>query len=86
MPSDLDDPDNSIQVQKQIEARIRSSNEAGNFGLPGGPSPHSLEYHEADEVASTRALRSSLLQGRPWSKLLLNEGSSIRAYATYEHV
>jgi hypothetical protein len=32
-----------------------------------------------------RAESSALFEIRPWSKLLLNEGSFIRAYATYEY-
>lgn len=81
--------DNSTRAQKQLETQIRSSNETGDFGPPSGQSPRGIAGHdgfdEGEEIAFPgRALRSTLLQGRPWSQLLLNEGSFVRAYASYE--
>ncbi len=46
------------------------------------PTSTTNRYHEHREA--TRAARSTLFQIRPWTKLLLNEGSFIKAYATYE--
>ncbi|CAL3972517.1 unnamed protein product [Diplocarpon coronariae] len=51
------------------------------FESVAGPVPLD-QFHEADEIP--RASSSALFDIRPWSKLLLNEGSFIRAYRTYE--
>ncbi|KAK2625620.1 hypothetical protein QTJ16_004932 [Diplocarpon rosae] len=40
------------------------------------------QFHGEEEMP--RASSSALFEARPWSKLLLNEGSFIRAYKTYE--
>ncbi|PBP20443.1 F-box domain-containing protein [Diplocarpon rosae] len=45
-----------------------------------GPIP--LDQFHEEEIP--RASSSALFEARPWSKLLLNEGSFIRAYKTYE--
>jgi hypothetical protein len=49
-----------------------------------GELPNPPEFHEGDPEENVFA-DASVLFGRPWSKLLLNEGSFIRAYATYEY-
>ncbi|KUJ18325.1 uncharacterized protein LY89DRAFT_615017 [Mollisia scopiformis] len=92
--SQLKTEDNFIRAQKLLESQIREANDTGNFGPPAGQAPRNIggsiwpdnpNNAEAEEIAfPARAERSTLLQGRPWSKLLLNEGSSIRAYASYE--
>jgi hypothetical protein len=89
--------DSSIRAQKLLEDQIRAANATGDFGLSAGryyrnipPSlenPSGRDYSRAEELNIDYPLRaeiSTLLQGRPWSELLLNEGSFIKAYATYE--
>lgn len=51
--------------------------------IPIYPSESALDSAGA-VVFPPRAEFSTLFQIRPWTNLLLNEGSSIRAYATYE--
>jgi len=53
--------------------------------LIGATSQADLSREEELSILSIpRPWRSTLFEGRLWNSLLLNEGSSIRAYATYE--
>jgi hypothetical protein len=52
--------------------------------IPNEPSSSPSASASSQSRAPTRGDTSALFDVRPWTKLLLNEGSFIRAFATYE--
>ncbi|KAH8601727.1 hypothetical protein B0O99DRAFT_588912 [Bisporella sp. PMI_857] len=56
-----------------------------NHAPQGGQSPlHSHDEQALGELGVTRAAKSALFEIRPWTTLLLNEGSFVKAYSADE--
>ncbi|KAH7419853.1 hypothetical protein BKA64DRAFT_651724 [Cadophora sp. MPI-SDFR-AT-0126] len=63
------------------DSKLISDSQAGGSE---GSLPHLVDSSVQDHQQSIRAISSALFDSRPWNKVLLNEGSFIKAYATYE--
>jgi hypothetical protein len=74
---DLDESMTGLTVDRSIP------NAAGLDSSLAAENPM-VQDHDTEPWELTRAKFSPLFNIRPWNSLLLNEGSFIRAYATYE--
>ncbi|EPE27347.1 hypothetical protein GLAREA_03262 [Glarea lozoyensis ATCC 20868] len=71
------------QMMDDLTVDKASPNAAGlEISLAAGDA--NVQEHDAEPWELTRAKSSPLFDIRPWTSFLLNEGSFIRAYATYE--
>ncbi len=80
----FDTPCHYLRLEQPSKGTAKDAvDQAKQFTDAANPSlPEPADTREPSE--NPRATSSTLFQIRPWTKLLLNEGSFIRAYATYE--
>jgi hypothetical protein len=81
--------DEMIKNQPIAESSANISQISGDKSWKLRQSHPELLHGEASSYAESpqgipRSKTSALMDARPWTSILLNEGSSIRAYATYE--